>query len=377
MYIGRSAGSSQGMNRRNFLRLGGVGLAGAFVIGAAEGRLLAQPGLSLGAEFDAAATKYGVPKELLLAVAYVNTLWEMPPPSASPYEPTDLHGRGAYGIMQLVQIPSKNTLGLASSLTGLSEERLKKNRAANVRGGAAVLADLAGGDKPSGLNGWYDIVAEYGSGPLYANEVYEVLKSGASSTISTGEQVELAPQPEAEPQPLLSAQVAADYPGASWYGNNGSNYTNAGRGPAAIDMVVVHVAEGTYSGTLGWFRHPDNSGSSAHYTVSRYGDVGQSVREEDIAWHAGWWATNKRSIGVEHAGYVKDPSWFTEAMYHSSARLTAYLCRRYRIPVDRDHIIGHNQVPGCPGAGGGVSCHTDPGRHWDWARYVRLVRRYR
>ena len=72
-------------------------------------------------------------------------------------------------------------------------------------------------------------------------------------------------------------------------------------------MIVVHVAQGTYSGTLGWFRNTDNTGSSAHYTVSKYGAVGQSVRDEDIAWHAGWWNTNKRSIGVEHAGNINDP----------------------------------------------------------------------
>ncbi len=44
---------------------------------------------------------------------------------------------------------------------------------------------------------------------------------------------------------------------------------------------------------------------------------------------------------------------------------------------DRRHIIGHNQMPGCPGAGGGVSCHKDPGRHWNWQKYMSLIRHYR
>jgi hypothetical protein len=368
------------MNRRGFLRLGGAGLAGTVLLGTASGGggvALALTAPSLDAEFGAAAKEYGVPKKLLLAVGYVNTLWEMPPPDASPYDPEDLHGRGAYGIMQLVQRPSKDTLGRAASLIGLSEKKLKANRAANVRGGAAVLADMAGGDKPSDLDGWYSVVAEYGSGPLYANEVYGALEGGASAKISTGERLELAPQPGVELRALVRAQAAADYPRARWYGNNGRNYSNRDRRAGAIDMIVVHVAQGTYSGTLGWFRNPDNTGSSAHYTVSRYGAVGQSVRDEDIAWHAGWWKTNKRSIGVEHAGYIRDPSWFTNDMYNASAKLSAWLCRRYGIPVDRRHIIGHNEVPGCPGNGGGVSCHTDPGKHWDWSRYLRLVRRYR
>ena len=82
------------------------------------------------------------------------------------------------------------------------------------------------------------------------------------------------------------------------------------------------------------------------------------------------------SIGIEHEGYVSDPNWLTNTRYRSSARLSAYLCRKYRIPVDRRHIIGHNEVPGCSGAGGGVGCHTDPGRYWNWAKYMRLVRAY-
>ena len=94
-----------------------------------------------------------------------------------------------------------------------------------------MLADLVGGDKPSGLDGWYDAVAEYGSGGLYANEVYEVLESGASARTSPVEVLAEAPQPAARPRTLFKAQAAADYPGATWYGNNGRNYSNRDRGP--------------------------------------------------------------------------------------------------------------------------------------------------
>jgi hypothetical protein len=137
------------------------------------------------------------------------------------------------------------------------------------------------------------------------------------------------------------------------------------------------VTQGSWSSAINWFASPSNTGSSAHYTVrSSDGFIGQSVHEEDIAWHAGWWETNKHSIGIEHEGYIGNPSWFTDAMYRSSARLSAYLARKYRIPIDRQHIIGHNEVPGCPGAGGGVNCHTDPGRYWNWKKYMDLVRGY-
>ncbi len=372
-----AAGSGSGMDRRDFLRLGGVGLAGTVLLGGAGGGALAQVGASLRAQFGSASKKYGVPVKLLLAMGYVNTLWEMPPPWASDYEPGDLHGRGTYGVMQLAQNPSQNTLGNAALLTGLSEGALKTSRAANVLGGAAVLADIAGTGRPRDLNGWQDAVAEYGGTDLYAVEVYETLRSGAFLTISTGESLQLAPQADAEIPQIFSAQsVINQYPGAAWRPAHGGNYTNANRRVAQIDKIVIHVAQGSYSGTVNWFQNR-TANASAHYVVSKGGQVAQCVRNEDIAWHAGWWRTNRVSIGIEHEGYIGNPNWFTASMYRSSARLSAYLCRRFNIPVTRHQVIGHKQVPGCSGSGGGVGCHTDPGRYWDWNRYLHLVRRYK
>ena len=46
------------------------------------------------------------------------------------------------------------------------------------------------------------------------------------------------------------------------------------------------------------------------------------------------------------------------------------------LPIDREHIIGHADVPGPRGGKGGASHHTDPGPHWNWRHYLALVRRY-
>ena len=67
---------------------------------------------------------------------------------------------------------------------------------------------------------------------------------------------------------------------------------------------------------------------------------------------------------MEHAGYVNDSSWFTTAMYRSSARLTASL-QEMAPPLGDNHIIGHHEVPRFPGASGRVKCHTDHGRYQD------------
>lgn len=357
------------MNRREFLRLGGTGLAGAVLLGTVGGRALAQTGSSLKTEFEAAAKEYGVPVELLLAMGFVNTLWEMPPPGASDYDPGNLHGRGDYGIMQLTRNPSRDTLGRAAELTGLSEDRLKNDRASNVRGATAVLADIAGQSKPPDLDGWQEVVAEYGDTDLYASEVYRKLQEGASMEISTGESVRLDPQDVDTPRIYTTQGTNTDYPLAVWRPAYPGNRTYSTRERSYdINRVVIHVVQGSYVSAINWFQDP-SANVSAHYVVNRNGQVAQCVRHQNIAWHAGNWSYNTRSIGIEHGGYGSNPSTWSDAMYRSSARLTAYCCKRHGIPVDRRHIIGHRNVPG-----GTSSC---PGPYFNFERYLNHVRYYR
>lgn len=358
-------GSFGGMDRQEFLRLGGAGLAGAVLLGTAGGRALAQAGSSLEAEFESAAGEYGVPRELLLAMGYVNTEWEMPPPQTTPYRRGDVHGRGAYGIMQLLEEPVGDSLARASELTRLSVERLKRDRAANVRGGAAVLAEIQGPDRPTELNGWQRAVSEYGGIELYAEEVYETLQSGASATTSTGESLELAPQNVEVPH--VVSPEARGYRRAVWRPAHRGNYSNRDRGAKQIDLIVIHIAQGSYSGTISWFKDP-RAAASAHYVVGRKGKVAQCVRDEDIAWHAGNWWYNRKSIGIEHSGYARDRNAF-DGKYKTSAKLSAHLSRRYKIPVDRDHFVLHRKVPGVN--------KTCPGYHFNLDRYLRLVKRYK
>lgn len=158
----------------------------------------------------------------------------------------------------------------------------------------------------------------------------------------------------------------ADYPAAEWVPADASNYTAADRpSQYAIDHVVIHVTQEVYDDALAIFQNPDKD-VSIHYLVrSADGHIAQTVHERDVAWHAGNWDYNTRSVGIEHEGYIDDPSWFTDKLYAASAKLTAAVCDKYRIPKDRDHIVGHSEVPG--------ATHTDPGPHWDWDRYMDLV----
>ncbi|MFI9051144.1 N-acetylmuramoyl-L-alanine amidase [Streptomyces sp. NPDC053427] len=159
---------------------------------------------------------------------------------------------------------------------------------------------------------------------------------------------------------------AVDYRGAQWIGASPENYRRADRPEDyGIDRVVVHVVQGSFATALKVFQDPEHE-AAAHYVIRKDGHVAQAVRELDVAFHAGNRGFNERSVGIEHEGFVDRPESFTAAMYASSARLTAGICHRYGFPADRTHIVGHREVPGAD--------HTDPGAHWDWDRYIGLVR---
>jgi N-acetyl-anhydromuramyl-L-alanine amidase AmpD len=180
--------------------------------------------------------------------------------------------------------------------------------------------------------------------------------------------------------PALPAQASgatdsSDYPNAQWNPASPQNYEVAERPDSSpIQYIVLHTIEGSYASGIARFKNPASQ-VSAHYVISRTGQTTQMVHDQDIAWHAGNPQYNAQAIGIEHEAYVKQPGSFTDAMYRASAALTRYLCLEYGIPMDRQHIIGHNEVPdpNDPDQFGGADHHTDPGPYWNWNYYLQLV----
>lgn len=135
----------------------------------------------------------------------------------------------------------------------------------------------------------------------------------------------------------------------------------AGRKGYRPEGVVIHIMDGTLTGTDSWFANPASQ-VSAHYGIGRTGEVHQYVKEEDTAWHAGRvdapvWSLikpninpNLYTIGIEHEG-KPDDVW-TDAMKQASAALIREICQRWQIPIDRAHVVGHFEIyskkPSCP-----------------------------
>lgn len=144
------------------------------------------------------------------------------------------------------------------------------------------------------------------------------------------------------------------------------NFTT-GRKIYKPEAVVIHIMEGSLSGTDSWFKSPV-SNVSAHYGIGNTGEVHQYVDETNTAWHAGRvnapsWKLIKPSdsglfinpnfytTGIEHEGN-EDSEW-TNSMYNSSSEMVRSICSRWNIPIDRDHVIGHHEIYSlktCPGS---------------------------
>lgn len=176
----------------------------------------------------------------------------------------------------------------------------------------------------------------------------------------------------------VSESRSAQYGPALWTATPSCNYSS--RSGTPVSAITIHTIQGSYAGAISWAQNC-NANVSYHYVIrSSDGQVTQMVLEEDKAWHVG--SENPYTIGYEHEGFVSDPSWYTAALYNSSAALSRdIVASGYGIPAVRTYygasssstdvlggctkIKGHQHYPN--------QTHTDPGIHWDWERYYRLI----
>jgi len=381
--------------------------------------------------FQSAASEFNVPLSLLMSISYNQSRWE------------DHNGQmsvdGGYGPMNLrtavavqdergdpsrpvpqgkVVAPKGDmTLDNAAKLLNVNPDTLKTDMRQNIRGGAALLADQAkkqnNGALPANLDQWYAVVAQYlGSTnsqntQSFVEQVVGMMKNGHVDTTSKGQQLSLAPTPNAPSLDInkllqggkgavgalglnkdgaqnnngaecprtdncrfIPAGYAANSADPADYGNY--DYANRPK-DMKVNYIVIHDTEGSYESAISHFQDT-SSYVSAHYVIrSSDGAVTQMVPTSGVAWHAGDWYMNMHSIGIEHEGYAAlGGSWYTEAMYQSSANLVKYLAKKYDIPLDRDHILGHDNIPGLTDKKASVM-HWDPGPYWDWNHYMELL----
>ncbi|WP_238007052.1 peptidoglycan recognition family protein [Dactylosporangium sp. AC04546] len=382
-------------------------------------------------DFADASASAGVPQDVLLAVSYLESRWDtnrgLPSTSAGfgPMHLTDAaavaparsaateDARGDDARAARISGPaaappalaaaSLQTLDRAAALTGVDKTVLRGDARANIRGGAALLAsyqrDLgAPGGAGSDPAAWYGAVARYSGADTadaaaqFADEVYATMRAGVDRVTDDGQRVTLAARASVRPETSwldrlglrrterpdgleCPAELPCEWIPAPYQDLGNGDYGNHDLSdrPARqrVQYIVIHDTEATYDTTLGLVQDP--AYVSWNYTIrSADGHVAQHVKTKDVAWHAGNWYVNATSVGIEHEGFAAEGAWYTEAMYRSSAKLVRYLAGRLGIPLDRNHIIGHDNVPGTvPSTVRGM--HWDPGPYWDWDHYLDLM----
>ena len=366
--------------------------------------------------FAAASRTYGVPTSVLLGVSYMESRWDdhgASPSTSGGYGPMHLtnvdveqagNAKGEVGAFDRSTGPaSLHTARTAADLTGLSVRRLTSDDAANICGGAALLASYQrqtgrSTGATTAARQWQGAVTAYSGSSdradasRFTHEVFATIKNGESRTTLDGQRLRLSAEPALKvpaAQPVAQPADAADHLdcparlGCEWvpapyekYGPNAGDYGNHDLADReqdlSIDYIVLHDTEGSFQTAMDLVQDPTYL--AWNYTVrSSDGHVAQHLDAKDVGWQAGNWYVNMHSIGIEHEGFAADgATWYTEALYRSSAQLVRYLAHEYSVPLDRAHIIGHDQVPGItPGNVRGM--HWDPGPYWDWEHYFHLL----
>lgn len=153
-----------------------------------------------------------------------------------------------------------------------------------------------------------------------------------------------------------------------WVGT--PNYT-AGRGGRIPLAIVNHITAGLYPGTLSWLQNPQSK-ASAHYLILKNGRILQLVRDEDTAWANGIvnqpnWPLydgtnpNRYTLSIEHEALAGQS--LTDSQYQATLWLHRQLIDKWKIPVSKDTIIGHNRIDT-------INRANDPGPAFPWERLL-------
>ncbi|MBQ8959290.1 MAG: N-acetylmuramoyl-L-alanine amidase [Bacteroidales bacterium] len=347
-----------------------------------------------------------IPQGLLEAISFTNTRCRHLTDADYFHDSPEAMPR-AYGMMGLVK-DGKNyfreNLHLVSLLSDIPEAEILESPEANVMAYALAFDSQAREGHTSGIKDCLSVIQQLSELPIgEEKDVFPMQSMLYSVCVFLNDSVRAAEFGFSKyhidlkatfcecydklAAPSLKMSRLGDYPGAIWDPAPECNWEERTK---EVSAVVIHDTEGSYAGSISWFKNCDAQ-VSAHYVIrSIDGQITQMVREKDKAWHAR--TANGYTIGIEHEGYVNNPSYYTEAMYQSSADLVRDICSRYAV-IDGHRTFYRDTLDngtclnnGLHDLGGENACtkirghqhypdqsHTDPGPYWDWDYYYKLI----
>ena len=306
------------------------------------------------AEMDLAYQQYpNVPKGVLEAISFTTThlsnITDATPESCFGLP----HVYGVMGLTQDGQGYFKNNLAMVSRLSGYSQNTIKSNPQIGITAYAAAYDYLMDSLQISSIENQIKIIQLLSEIPLdknvtnnyaldcHAYSVYSFLNKSNNQqaynfpnyninleTIFGANNLEVLSSAENTlghdgittpngTQYIGPATKTTEYGPALWVATPTCNYSS--RNGTPISAVTIHTIQGSYAGAISWAQNC-SAGVSYHYVVrSSDGQVTQMLLEADKGWHVG--SENPYCIGIEHEGYVTDPSWYTTALYTASSDL--------------------------------------------------------
>ena len=359
-----------------------------------------------------------VPRGMLEAVAYTQThLRHIAPDELASCTGMPLPS-GVMGLFADGRGHFRENLPLVARLSGVSEKAIKTSPRSSIRAYAAAYAKLAAKQRlnASEVAAHLPVLIMLSELPLDKGAVsnfaldshlYSVLsflakadnqrryrfpnhRLGLRAIFGTNHRVLSSGHTQVSEEAVEAEGNTYDPEGSAYaritstdYGPALTDFTTcnfSSRNGVAATHYAVHTVQGSYAGCISWFKNC-SANASAHYVIrSSDGQVTQMVSEANKAWHVG--SENPYTIGTEHEGYVNDASWYTTAMYKSSAALARdVVASGYGISGLRTFygaattgtlstgacvkIKGHQHYPN--------QTHTDPGVNWNWEYFYTLV----
>ncbi len=374
------------------LRIAVVGIAMGACASSAEPT---SPTSTVQSSLEAMAAEVGVPPDLVMAIAIEEGGVKWP---AWRSVDDDDHVPAA-GMLEL-RHGRLDTLALGARLLGTTELALRADTELGTRAGVRVLAYLGARYGATGeLASWRPALEAMSgmddrSARDYATRVFAILRNGGEFPARGRERVQLVARDLPDSEPTTETIVgASDYPGAIWIPTSCNDKCTIGRplGNNSVDKIIIHDTEGNWDASVATLQYDPNK--SVHYIIDADGSrVGQFRPETDTTWHGGNFFYNETSIGIEHVGVASDPDGYSTALYATSRALVENIRTRWDVPLDRQHIIGHYQIPdgtqiaedspacddtldSCENSDyfGGRSNHRDPGYYWQWCQYMQQL----
>ncbi len=324
-------------------------------------------------EFIRAAEEFDVPVQILKAVGYIESQWQMVAGEE------EFEGQQpAFGSMAL----RGEFLQRGADLLGADLDAVKTTRELNIRAAAAVLSAMGDEQKidRADLGAWAPAIATmsgiitHEAAVSYIHHgVYGLIQNGLVVTDLAGNVIStIEPEPDVIPDydppsgPVLA--TLPDYAGAVFRSSPNYSSRPAGSG-GTIRLVIIHTCEGAYAGCWGWLVN-SKSGVSAHYVVKEDKKGWHISAKYDPKLNGGTFpelagaGSNNFTVGIEHAGYGSQKSWNAN-LIDQSAKLVCDITKRQNLPRDKYHIVGHGQLQ--------PYNRKDPGAAWPWATYFEKI----